>query len=1011
GDSTCVDHARTCVPLRRLPKICCQNLANATSTKENHQGLVRMLSASPNVYKAILARELGGRRPGTATVNSRRLYQFICPNHKVQHLEAPEVHICRFSPCGQYLICFAGGFTQLAVYRFTGPRVSWQGEREEAELAALLDRFECFFSLLYRVPLAPAGEVLARDVVLFLGGGSLLLLASHSPLAPPQQHQPGQQQQHHQPQAGLQQQQQHQQQGGVLQQQQPLLPHHQHQQQQAGGGAGDPLHALPVAESTQLHVVRLSDGVRLSGFRFEGELVELGGRGAAAGGGGGLGVSAHEDLVAVLAVRSQVIHLLQVLRGGEELVPVRALGPHVREDDELVLRTAARAEERWRSSSSRAGREAAGGEGGAGGVPPPPPALRRSVTGGLVRSEELQGTEAAAATAPSAAALPAPIAVLYPPPEPYQPYQHTHVQQQQQYQQQHPASGSILPAASTATTTPAEDLAAAAAQQAAVRQQARRLQYEQLAAQGGPTQPPPPLQRSAQGGGVRPRGGLQGGLRAAARYGSGMGAEQQGRADEGPVGGFGAASSGQLGSHNGGSRAAAADAAGGSTMQSANRPHPQPPQQPQPQRPPPPPLPSEAPYWQHHQAANNTHARAHSRPHQLSRPSHPPLHSLHHNPQRHSLEAPGGHVPGQLFSQQQQQQRQHQQQQLAAHPAAPGGIFHAGMAPDGAPDGDGSFITGIKQRLLAYLYGNCLRLHANNPRRRQREALTLFRHIETYRSLIMRKVYLLDRSRLLIDMRTPAGAELGPGQLGQLGAVPAGGGPGLPPSQFFLLFDMHSTRVLGFKAGSADRVLQRYLAEATSAAVAPWAESLPPWDRFTYDNALAAVRAKPPRPQAGSGAGGGSSSAAALGPGGGGGGGAFADAGNAMASSHHTAAATAADRAVSACKLMQLLPPVSGSYGLSASPYLDSSLYMYDERVVSPYIRTRPCLEQPVSFRPRNRPDRTGFRLEPGPYEAMVVRDRRLARSVTYLFHPEVPFVMAVFGVFQQNSININFRI
>lgn len=76
-----------------------------------------------------------------------------------------------------------------------------------------------FFSLLYRVPLAPAGEVLARDVVLFPGGvsggsggsntfgsscnsssssrgadgglfsggpgGGMLLLASHSPFTQP----------------------------------------------------------------------------------------------------------------------------------------------------------------------------------------------------------------------------------------------------------------------------------------------------------------------------------------------------------------------------------------------------------------------------------------------------------------------------------------------------------------------------------------------------------------------------------------------------------------------------------------------------------------------------------------------------------------------------------------------------------------------------------------------------------------------------------------------------------
>ncbi len=40
--------------------------------------------------------------------------------------------------------------------------------------------------------------------------------------------------------------------------------------------------------------------------------------------------------------------LLQLLRGGEELVAVRSVGSHVAEDDALVVRTAQRAEDSWR---------------------------------------------------------------------------------------------------------------------------------------------------------------------------------------------------------------------------------------------------------------------------------------------------------------------------------------------------------------------------------------------------------------------------------------------------------------------------------------------------------------------------------------------------------------------------------------------------------------------------------------------------------------------------------------
>ncbi len=54
-----------------------------------------------------------------------------------------------------------------------------------------------FFTQLYRLQLAPAGEVLARELLLFIGGGGLLLLASHSPFNLPQP--PPQQQQGEQP--------------------------------------------------------------------------------------------------------------------------------------------------------------------------------------------------------------------------------------------------------------------------------------------------------------------------------------------------------------------------------------------------------------------------------------------------------------------------------------------------------------------------------------------------------------------------------------------------------------------------------------------------------------------------------------------------------------------------------------------------------------------------------------------------------------------------------------------
>ncbi|GIL51140.1 hypothetical protein Vafri_7201 [Volvox africanus] len=897
-----------------------------------------MSKSNLNVCKAIMARELGGRRPGTTTSQCRRLYQSILPTNKVQQMEVPDAHICRFSPCGNYLVCLGGGFTQLVVYHLTGPRVSWQGELSEAEIASRLTSFNSFFSLLYRVPLAPVGEVIARDVVLFMGGGSLLLLVSHSPFAAPAA-------------------------------------------QPAPAPDADPLQSLPFAESITLHLVRLSDGMRVGGSRLECELVDLTGRP------GNMGISVHEDLIAVLALRSQVVHLLQVLRGGEEVVPVRSLGPYVAEDDELVLRIAAEAEERW-LRARRSEREREEEDSTCAAQPPP---LRRCYNGDLVRTTDVDSGQPSAVAAVSSSAAtrhqstrplaaeaggqigglerwsrgPSPqpprpgsvgpglgmslesgagegagvvsrqtatstggemlqdvsagdsmlgaaphvasdaavngvdasgrvvragpgsgsSAVLAPPPV-------STLHPPERFQLSQGATAGVAAADGPGSrAAPAADVAAAAAHQAIVRRQMRQQQYEQLAAQGGPGHPPQARRNVPQGGAVRV---------ASNPY-------QTGQDAAGPV--------------------------------SA----------------------PQAPHHNHHQQSNNPPPPPLPPPQQQQVPVPPRQGHHHHNRHHHQQQLPGA------YPQNAARQMAVRQQQQGPGPVGPGRVL---LPPDGGgggrggSNGSGGCIMGIKQRLLAHLYINCRKAHLSNPRRQQREAMALFRHLDTYRSLLMRKVYLLDRSRLLIDMRKPVAAELGQSVFGGGGAhLSSGGGSGQAPSQFFLLFDLRTTHVLGFEASPGDKVIESYLREVTSAAVEPWAESLPLWDRYIYDNVATAVRGK--------------LRGCARGPGGGDGIGIGMDTAGRLptaASSGGGAATAAAERASCAGKLMQLLPPLSGSCALSSSPYLDTILFNYDERVVSPYIRTRPCLEQSIFFRLRNRLDRAVFRLEPGPYEAMMVQ-------------------------------------
>ncbi|PNH10037.1 hypothetical protein TSOC_003265 [Tetrabaena socialis] len=564
--------------------------------------------------------------------------------------------------------------------------------------------------------------------------------------------------------------------------------------------------------------------------------------------GGRLG--AQEAASGLPVLRSQAVQLLQVVRCGEELVPVA-------EDDELVLRTAEQAEERWRAGRRRkraegcplaADTEPGGGGGGA--VPP----LRRSVNGNLVRIRDpsynntaataphavhagasgapplpaaAAGTAAAAAAhaagavaarapasapphaagggaaaavggrgggadgrppATRAAAAPAaplqagPVTAVLHPPLP-RPHAYHPAPAAAAAAGTPAAAGAAGPVGAVAAAPPAvaaagpADVAAFAAWQVAARQAARQRQLALLAAQSGPGQPPPPLRR-----------GLPGAAAAATA--------------------------------NVAAPAPASAAA-------AALPPPRPQQPNQPNRPAAGPgpaganhLPAQPPVGQpqltvavHAEVAQPPHP---ANPHATAAPPqgflhlnpHHNLHHNHHNHQRHPDALDGG-----------------------------------GGGDDGDGGGGGGnhsrCITGVKQRLLSYLFNMCARMHAANPRRQQREALALFRHIDTYRSLLMRRAQLLDRHHLLLDMRTPQAADLGvqlPGGGGGGGGgaaggggpqAPGAGGAGAAPSQFYLLLNLQTTRVVSFSS-SGEKVVEAYLREA--ALVQPWAEPLSLWD-------------------------------------------------------------------------------------------------------------------------------------------------------------------------------------
>lgn len=80
-------------------------------------------------------------------------------------------------------------------------------------------------------------------------------------------------------------------------------------------------------------MIRLEDGTVLDEKVFHNDFVNLT---------HSMGVFLYDDLLAILSLRYQTVHILQIRESGN-LVSVRAIGAFCREDDELFLNSNAQA--------------------------------------------------------------------------------------------------------------------------------------------------------------------------------------------------------------------------------------------------------------------------------------------------------------------------------------------------------------------------------------------------------------------------------------------------------------------------------------------------------------------------------------------------------------------------------------------------------------------------------------------------------------------------------------------
>ncbi|CAI9783415.1 unnamed protein product [Fraxinus pennsylvanica] len=239
---------------------------------------------SNNVTARIFERQISNPAPGTSVHRARRFYENIVPSHTIYDIECPDLLFRKFTDDGQYLITFSRNHQDLIVYRPTWLSFSCEVEDCYAhDLPNKANKFESFFTQLYSVSLASSGELICKDFFLYIEGKQFGIFATSTA------------QIHDAP---------------------------------AVGGA---IQGIPSIEKITFHLLRLEDGVILDERVFCNDYVNLA---------HSMGVFLYDDLLAIVSLRYQRIHILQIRDSGN-FVDVRAIGKFCCEDDELFLNSSA----------------------------------------------------------------------------------------------------------------------------------------------------------------------------------------------------------------------------------------------------------------------------------------------------------------------------------------------------------------------------------------------------------------------------------------------------------------------------------------------------------------------------------------------------------------------------------------------------------------------------------------------------------------------------------------------
>lgn len=254
---------------------------------------------SQNLVNKLINREIyGAKKPGTHFHVSRSFYQNVFPNLTVINVGTPPCFLRKFCPLGKYFVAFSSDQKSLEIYSYRGPaaaadliqlfRTEYVGlHNNDVNQNLKMQIFDRFFRLKHYVFVVEGAGQLNRECSLFTGDGKYVIIGSAHFIS-------------------------------------NETPYH-FFDIYTNNEAVTPNPRSPL-EDYAIHIVDLEKGELTDSIEFKADKIFLSHN---------QGIYLFKDILAILSVQHQTIHIYQILDG--KFVEVKQIGRFLYDDDEFIV--------------------------------------------------------------------------------------------------------------------------------------------------------------------------------------------------------------------------------------------------------------------------------------------------------------------------------------------------------------------------------------------------------------------------------------------------------------------------------------------------------------------------------------------------------------------------------------------------------------------------------------------------------------------------------------------------